>query len=451
MDLCGPMRVESINRKTYILVIVDDYSRFTWVKFLRSKDKAPDAIIKCIKNIQVRLNATVRNDRKDNGTEFVNETLHEFYEMSASRIKHLLLILLNKTALSKDETGLYLRYNKIPYELMHNKKLDLSFLHVFGSLFYLTNDSEDLGKLNVKADIGIFVGYVPAKKAFRIYNKRTRKIRETIHVMFDERTVMASEQFNSGLGIQLMTHAKSSTGLVPNPIPQQHCNLPKRDDWDRLFQPMFDEYFNAPTMAVYLVPVAVAPRAVDIADSLVCTSIDQYAPSTSIPSTQEQEQFTIISQGLEEAPKTPHFHNDPLHETLYEDSTSQGLSSNVRPSHTSFELLAFLNGELKEEVYVSQPEGFVDQDNPSHVYKIKKALYGLKQAPLHDTPMVEKNKLDEDLQGTPVDATLYHGMIGSLMYLTSVDPTLSMQSAYVDIRQSLPKSTYIRLNKSFDT
>ncbi|GJZ53343.1 retrovirus-related pol polyprotein from transposon TNT 1-94 [Tanacetum coccineum] len=78
MDLCGPMHVASINGKRYILVIVDDYSRFTWVRFLRSKDKAPDAIIKCIKNIQV--NATVRNVRTDNGTEFVNQTLREFYE-----------------------------------------------------------------------------------------------------------------------------------------------------------------------------------------------------------------------------------------------------------------------------------------------------------------------------------------------------------------------------------
>ncbi|GKB27545.1 retrovirus-related pol polyprotein from transposon TNT 1-94 [Tanacetum coccineum] len=68
MDLCGPMRMESINGKKYILVIIDDYSLFTWVKFLRSKDEAPDAIIKCIKNIQVRLNATVRNIRTDNGT-----------------------------------------------------------------------------------------------------------------------------------------------------------------------------------------------------------------------------------------------------------------------------------------------------------------------------------------------------------------------------------------------
>ncbi|GJZ40443.1 retrovirus-related pol polyprotein from transposon TNT 1-94 [Tanacetum coccineum] len=80
MDLCGPMRVASINGKRYILVIVDNYSRFTWVRFLRTKDEAPEAIIKCIKNIQVCLNATVRNVQTDNGTEFVNQTLREFYE-----------------------------------------------------------------------------------------------------------------------------------------------------------------------------------------------------------------------------------------------------------------------------------------------------------------------------------------------------------------------------------
>nr|GEX69185.1 retrovirus-related Pol polyprotein from transposon TNT 1-94 [Tanacetum cinerariifolium] len=80
MDLYGSMRVESINSKKYTLMIVDDYSQFTWVKFLRSKDEAPNDIIKCIKNIQVCLNATVRNVRTFNGTEFVNQTLSEFYE-----------------------------------------------------------------------------------------------------------------------------------------------------------------------------------------------------------------------------------------------------------------------------------------------------------------------------------------------------------------------------------
>nr|GEW47370.1 hypothetical protein [Tanacetum cinerariifolium] len=90
------------------------------------------------------------------------------------------------------------------------------------------------------------------------------------------------------------------------------------------------------TLNVRAVPVAVAPRAVDLVDSLVSTLIDQDAPSTSIPSTQYQEHSLIIFQGFEESPKTPHFHDDPLFESLYEDSPSQGSSSNVRPIHTPF-------------------------------------------------------------------------------------------------------------------
>ncbi|GJT72519.1 retrovirus-related pol polyprotein from transposon TNT 1-94 [Tanacetum coccineum] len=80
MDLCGPMRVASVNGKKYILVIVDDYSRFTWVKCLRSKDEAPTLIIIFVKMIQVRLKETVRRIRTYNGTEFVNQTLREYYE-----------------------------------------------------------------------------------------------------------------------------------------------------------------------------------------------------------------------------------------------------------------------------------------------------------------------------------------------------------------------------------
>nr|GEW49277.1 integrase, catalytic region, zinc finger, CCHC-type, peptidase aspartic, catalytic [Tanacetum cinerariifolium] len=83
--------------------------------------------------------------------------------------------------------------------------------------------------------------------------------------------------------------------------------------------------------------VATAPRVIELSDSPVSSSIDQDAPSTSIPSLQEQEHSLIISQGFEESPKMPHFHDDPLHESLHEDSTSQGSSSNVRPIHTSFE------------------------------------------------------------------------------------------------------------------
>ncbi|GKC74275.1 retrovirus-related pol polyprotein from transposon TNT 1-94, partial [Tanacetum coccineum] len=164
----------------------------------------------------------------------------------------------------------------------------------FGALCYPTNDNDDLGKFDAKADIGIFVGYPPAKKAFRIYNKRTWKIIETIHVTFNDLTAMASEQFSSRPGLHSMTPATSSSGLVPNPIPQQPCIPPPRDDWDRLFQPMFDEYYTPLSIVVSPVQEAAAPRAVVLADSLVSTSIDQDAPSTSIPSTQEQEHSPII-------------------------------------------------------------------------------------------------------------------------------------------------------------
>ncbi|GJX36933.1 retrovirus-related pol polyprotein from transposon TNT 1-94 [Tanacetum coccineum] len=491
--------------------------------------------------------------------------------------------------------------------LLHDRKPDLSYLHVFGALCYPNNDSGNLGKFQAKADIG--------------------------------------------LGLQCMTPATASSGLVPNPIPQQPCIPPPRDDWDRLFQPIFDEYFNPPTIAVSPVPVAVAPRAVDLADSPVLKNHQ-------------------------------HFHDDPLHESLHENSTSQGSSSNVRPIHTPFESLSrwtkdhpianviepknfkqamtepswidamqeeihkferlqvwelvpcpdkvmliklkwiykvkidefgrvlknkarlvaqgfrqgegidfeesfaplvrieairifvvnaanknmtifqmdvkmtFLNRELKEEVYISQPEGFVDQDNPSHVYKLKKALYGLKQAPRAwygmllsflisqhfskgavdlalftwkagnnlllvqiyvddiifastnttmcnefanlmtikfkmstmgqmsfflglqisqshrgiflnqskhaseinkkygilssdyvDTPMVEKSKLDEDLQGKPVDATLYHDMIGSLMYLTSSRPDLIYAVCLCAKYQAKPTKTHLNAVK----
>ncbi|GKG04984.1 hypothetical protein Tco_0315371, partial [Tanacetum coccineum] len=91
---------------------------------------------------------------------------------------------------------------------------------------------------------------------------------------------MASEQFSSGPGLQGMTPATPSTGLVSNPVSQQPCNPPKRDDWDRLFQPMFDEYFNPLLITVSPVLEVVAPRAEVLADSPVSTSIDQDDPST---------------------------------------------------------------------------------------------------------------------------------------------------------------------------
>nr|GFA57656.1 integrase, catalytic region, zinc finger, CCHC-type, peptidase aspartic, catalytic [Tanacetum cinerariifolium] len=83
---------------------------------------------------------------------------------------------------TQNQSLIYTRHHKTPYELVHNKKPDLTFFRVFGALCYLTNDSEDLGKLQPTADTGIFVGYALSRKGYRIYNKRTWGIMETIHV-----------------------------------------------------------------------------------------------------------------------------------------------------------------------------------------------------------------------------------------------------------------------------
>ncbi|GJR83253.1 retrovirus-related pol polyprotein from transposon TNT 1-94 [Tanacetum coccineum] len=624
MDLCGPMRVASINEKRYILVIVDDYSRFTWVIFLKTKDEAPAAIIKCIKNIQVRLNATVWNVRTDNGTEFVNQTLREFYEnvgishqTSVARTpqqngvvkrQNQTLVEAARTILifSKDPLFLWaeaintacytqnrslirLRYNKALYELMQDKKPDLSFLHVFGSLCYPTNNHEDLGKFDAKADIRIFVGYAPAKKEFRIYNRSTQIISETINVTFDELTAMASKQFSSGPGLHFMTPGTSSSGLVSNPISQQPCIPPNRDDWDRLFQPMFDEYFNPPTIIVSTVQEAAAPRAKVLADSSVSISINHDAPLTSTPSSQEQEHSPITSQDKVFLIKLKWIYKvktDEFGGVLKNKArlVAQGfrqeegidfeesfapvarieairifVANAAHKNMTIYQMdvkTAFLNGELKEEVYVSQPEGFVDQDNPSHVYKLKKALYGLKQAPRAwydmlssflisqqfskgavdptlftrhagndlllvqiyvddiifastntamcnefanqmttkfkmsmmgqmsfflglqisqcprgifinqskyaseivkkyglnstdsvDTPMIENKKLDEDLQGKQVDATLYHDMIRSLMYLIASRPDLNYVVCLCVRHQAKPTKKHLQAVK----
>ncbi|GJQ96173.1 retrovirus-related pol polyprotein from transposon TNT 1-94 [Tanacetum coccineum] len=335
---------------------------------------------------------------------------------------------------------------------MQDKKPNLSFLHVFGALCYPINDNANLGKFDAKADIGP--------------------------------------------GLHNMNPATSSTRLVSNLVSQ----LP------------FQE--------------AVAPRAKVLADSHVSTSIDQDAPSANnvfliklkcIYKVKKDEfggvlknKARLVAQGFKQEEGIDFEESFALVAKI--EAIRIFIANVAHKNMTIYQIdvkTAFLNGELKEEVYVSQLEGFVNLDSPSHVYKLKKALYGLKQAPrawydmlssffisqhfskgavdptlftwqagndlllmttkfkmsmmrkisfflglqisqsprgifinqskyaseivkkygMHttesvDTPMVEKRKLDEDLQGKPVDATLYHGMIGSLMYLTSSRPDL---------------------------
>ncbi|GKA01787.1 retrovirus-related pol polyprotein from transposon TNT 1-94 [Tanacetum coccineum] len=148
---------------------------------------------------------------------------------------------------TQNRSLIHTRHDKTPYELVHDKKPDLTFFRVFGALCYPTNDSKNLGKLQPTADIRIFVGYALSRKGYRIYNKRTRQIMQTIHVQFDELTEqMAPVQLSTGPAPSFLTHGQISSGLVPNPIPAAPYVLPINKELEILFQPMFDEYLEPP-------------------------------------------------------------------------------------------------------------------------------------------------------------------------------------------------------------
>ncbi|GJX30183.1 gag-pol polyprotein [Tanacetum coccineum] len=554
MDLCGPMRVQSINGKKYILVIVDDYTRFTWVKFLRSKDETPEFVTNFLKQIQV-LAISIKS--------LIPRTPQQNRGCEERRNQNRSLI--------------HTRHNKTPYELVHDKKPDLTFFRVFGALCYPTNDSENLGKFQAKADIGIFVGYAPSRKGYRIYNKRTRRLMETIHVTFDEmHQSMAPARMSSGPEPFIMTPGQLNSGLAPTD-----------KELEMLFQPMFDEHLaqsrvDEPVPSATEINAQVVPPG-----SSLSTTIAQDAPSTSASSSTSDIHLPVHLQEMAEEPvpeDTPIIHNilPPSHNLVTGDPGSEQSSSgnvnaeepnqvNYPPDHIrrwtkdhpldnivgnpsrpvstrkqlasdalwccfhtelskvepknfkmaviedcwfqamqdeihEFDRLemdvktAFLNGDLQEEVFVSQPEGFEDQENPTHVYRQKKALYGLKQAPrrgIHtlkvpdwqtissrvpptsssksrgifinqakyaletlkkygmdlsdpvDTPMVDRLKLDKNSWGLSYPKLDLEEWIGSLnvTYSASRDPTLSSAVCMVLV---IPKDNAMSLTAYAD-
>nr|GFB96828.1 hypothetical protein [Tanacetum cinerariifolium] len=295
---------------------INHLARQGLVKFLRSKDETPDFIIKFLKMIQVRLKVPVRRIRTDNGTEFVNQTLREYYEevgiSHETSVAHSLqqngvvercnrtLIEAARTMLIYAQAPLFLWAEAVATACFTQNRSIIRLRH--GKTPY---DSENLGKLQPKADIRIFFGYAPIKKAFRIYNRRTRKIMETIHVNFDELTAMASEHCSSGPALKEMTPGTISSGLVPITSPSTSYVSPSRNDWDLLFQPMFDELLNPLPSAVNQAPKAITPIIevippinADSTGSPSLTTVVQDAPFTSNSSKPTETQSSVIPQDV---------------------------------------------------------------------------------------------------------------------------------------------------------
>nr|GFA27935.1 hypothetical protein [Tanacetum cinerariifolium] len=318
---------------------------------------------------------------------------------------------------------------------------------VFGALCYPTNDSKDLGKLQPTVDTEIFIGYAPSRKGHRIYNKRTRH------------KLKPCTKFDS-------------------------CNslcTPTNKEPEILFQPMFDEYLDPPRADRPGSPAQAVQAPVTSAGTPLSTTIDQDPPSLHISSSSLALQSNNLSLGVASEPHFMEDHNvapvdnNPFVNVFATEPHSEASSSGVARieairifianaasrNMTVYQMdvkTAFLNGELKEEVYVSQPEGFVDPYHPTHVYRLKKALYGLKRAHRKPILLIQiyvddiifastdpkdcdmfSNEMSSKFQmsmmgqmsfflglqvsqspgGIPVDQTRFRSMVGSLMYLTA--------------------------------
>nr|GEW54667.1 retrovirus-related Pol polyprotein from transposon TNT 1-94 [Tanacetum cinerariifolium] len=506
-DLCGTMRVESVNGKKYILVIVDDYSRFTWVKFLRSRDEAPDFSIKFLKMIHVRLKVPVHRIQTGNGTEFVNQTLREYYEEVG--ISHE-----TSVARSPYQNGVVERCSRTLIEAARTIK--------------------NLGKLQPKADIGIFIGYTPTKKAFWNYNRRTRRIFETIHVEFDELTVMASEESSSGPALNEMTPATiiqaDSTGspssttidqdapspskshtiaetqssVIPQDVKEDNLDIEVTHMWnDPLFGVPITEVTSAQSSSTASPHQIVQPDHPILQHTRKWTNdhpldniIDQLSrPVSTWLQLHEQALFCYSNAFLTSVePKT---YKEALTQSCWIEAIQEELNEFERlevwelvprldkvmvitlkwiykvkldelggilknkarlvacgyrqeegidfeesfasvarleaiqiflayAAHKNMVVYqmdvktAFLNGNLREEVYVSQPDGFVDQDNPNHVYKLKNALYGLKQAPCAWYDMLSSFLISQDFSKGSVDLKLFIRRDGNDLLLVQI-------------------------------
>ncbi|GJR27596.1 retrovirus-related pol polyprotein from transposon TNT 1-94 [Tanacetum coccineum] len=226
----------------------------------KSKDEAPEEIKNFLKRITVLLQAPVIIVRTDNGTEFKNQVLQEYFK-SVGITHQASSVPIATACYTQNRSIIHRRFDKTPYELINGRKPDISFLYVFGALCYPKNDREDIRKLGAKGDIGFFIGYSANSCAYRVYNQRTKKIMETMNVTFDELLAMVFEQSSLKPELQSLTSGQISSGLdlpyAPSTITTQR---PTEGELDLLFKSMYDDHIGGqPSAAPRTIPAAQAP------------------------------------------------------------------------------------------------------------------------------------------------------------------------------------------------
>nr|GEY09682.1 hypothetical protein [Tanacetum cinerariifolium] len=427
MDLYGPMRVESVNGKKYILAIVDDYSRFTWVKFLTSKDETPDFIIKFLKMIQVRLKVSVRRIRTDNGTEFVNQTLRDYYEEVGISHETSVARSLQQNGVverqavatiyfTQNRSIIRLQHGKTPYELLHN----LLFQSMFDELLnppprvdhqaakVIALITDVIPPVHADSTGFPFLTTVDQDAPSLSKSHSTTKIQSSVipqDVEDDHLDMEVAYMGNDSLfsiPIPKVTSAQYSSTASPQSIVQTYHPITHHNSkWtkDHPLQNIIGQLSRPVSTRLQLHEQA-----------LFCY-FDAFLTSVE-PKTYKEA--NIKEQSSFGCPRLPSRRGIDFEESFAPVARLEAirifLAYAAHKNMVVYQMdvkTVFLNGNLREEVCVTQPDGFVDQDNPNHVYKLKKALYGLKQAPHAWYDMLSSFLLSQDFSKGLVDPTLF--------------------------------------------
>nr|GFB35105.1 hypothetical protein [Tanacetum cinerariifolium] len=233
------------------------------------------------------------------------------------------------------------RFDKTPYELINKRKPNIQFFCVFGCRCYLLNDYEDVGKLKAKGDIGVFVGYSKESVAFRIYNKRSRKIHESVIVNFDEISEMASKQFILGPGLSNL----NETGKSLNLSVSQVSETSKRDLED-LFQDFYDEYFDS-------------LKIMKSSTTNVETSINEEVFHEVSESFQGESSSSSLNDDVQQSPK----------EVILPQANTQSISSNMIPNGDEASTSHNVFNERLEDAYFDVSTSFHDPSNVHTYYQ----------------------------------------------------------------------------------